>query len=212
MTILPAGLAGSFPDPQLETRLQAFQDLLLDWNTRVNLISRKEAAPWIHLQDSLWFASRIEAGGLEAGGTAPSQKLVDVGTGAGFPGLVTALARPDLRVTLVEPQQKKQAFLQAAVRALDLRNVSLLEARAERGALCATRTPQSWRGPWDHAVCKALTDPAGFARMAAPLARCLWFLASEEQASSAAGWTVDARWTVADGRPRVLLTMIVKST
>ncbi len=196
MTILPAGLAGSFPDPQLETRLQAFLDLLLDWNRRVNLVSRKETAPWIHLQDSLWFASRLPQ----------AQKLVDIGTGAGFPGLVTALARPDLKVTLVEPQQKKQAFLEAAVAALGLPNVIRREARAERGALRATRTPQTWRGPWDHAVCKALTDPAGFAVLATPLARRLWFLASEEQAAAAVGWTVDCRWTVEDGRPRVLLT------
>ncbi len=196
MTILPPELLAPFPDPLLENRLQAHLALLLDWNTRVNLISRKERAPWIHLQDSLWFASRVPRG----------QSLVDIGTGAGFPGLVTALARPDLRVTLVEPQQKKQAFLEAAVAALGLGNVTLRVARAEAGVLRATTSPQSWRGPWDHAVCKALTDPAGFARLAAPLARRLWFLASEEQAAAATGWTVDARWTVADGRPRVLLT------
>lgn len=197
MTILPPELIASFPDPQLEQRLQAHLCLLMDWNTRVNLISRKETAPWIHLQDSLWFASRLP----------PGRSLVDIGTGAGFPGLIAALARPDLTVTLVEPQRKKQAFLEAAVEALGLGNVTRREARAEAGVLRASQSPQTWRGPWDHAVCKALTDPAGFARLAAPLARTLWFLASEEQAAAATGWTIDARWTVADCRPRVLLTM-----
>lgn len=168
----------------------------MDWNTRVNLVSRKEAAPWIHLQDSLWFASR-----------PPGGSLVDIGTGAGFPGLVTALARPDLQVTLVEPRQKKQAFLEAAVAALGTGNVTLRVARAKAGVVRATTSPRTWRGPWDHAVCKALTDPATFARMAAPLARTLWFLASEEQAAAAANWTIDTSWTVAEGRPRVLLTM-----
>ena len=196
MSILPTELANFFPDPELEPRLQIYLDLLLEWNTRINLISRKETAPWIHLQDSLHFAAVLPQGG----------KLIDIGTGAGFPGLITALARPDLKVTLVEPQHKKQLFLEAAALRLQL-TVTRLEARLEQGKIRATQSPKVHGGKWDHAVCKALADPAEFARMASPLAHTLWFLASGEQARAAApAWRVASTWTVADGRPRVLLT------
>jgi 16S rRNA (guanine(527)-N(7))-methyltransferase RsmG len=194
--IISPDLSTVYTDPALEGRLQLFLDLLLDWNTRLNLISRKETAPWIHLQDSLHFAAMLPQG----------QSLIDIGTGAGFPGLIVALARPDLQVTLVEPQRKKQAFLEAAAALLHL-GVDRLEARVEGGVVRATQSPKVWLGRWDNAVCKALVDTAGFARMAGPLARTLWFFASEEQAQDAdPRWTVARRWTVEDSRPRVLLT------
>ena len=60
--------------------------------------------------------------------------LIDVGTGAGFPGLPLALARADLRVTLMDAQQKRLNFLQAVLDALDVQNVTLVHARAEDGA------------------------------------------------------------------------------
>ena len=196
MPILPPELTTSFPDPELETRLQIFLDLLLDWNTRINLISRKETAPWIHLQDSLQFAAVLPQG----------QSLIDIGTGAGFPGLIVALARPDVKVTLVEPQHKKQLFLEAAAALLHL-DVTLLEARVEGGVVRATQSPKVWRGRWDNAVCKALVDPDGFVQMAGGLTRTLWFLASEDQAVAAVpAWTVARTWSVADDRHRVLLT------
>jgi len=134
------------------------------------------------------------------------QTLIDIGTGAGFPGLIVALARPDVKVTLVEPQHKKQLFLEDAVRLLHL-SVIRLEARVELGKVRSTQIDKVHGGKWDHAVCKALANPAEFARMAAPLARTLWFLASEDQAIGAApSWTVARTWTVADERHRVLLT------
>ncbi len=196
MPILPPELTTFFPDPALESRLQVYLDLLLDWNTRINLISRKETAPWIHLQDSLHFAAALPA----------DQTVIDIGTGAGFPGLIVALARPDLRLTLVEPQHKKQLFLEAAVKLLHL-SVIRLEARVELGKVRSTQSDKVHGGKWDHAVCKALANTTEFARMAAPLARTLWFLASEDQAVGAAPvWSVARTWTVAEDRSRVLLT------
>jgi 16S rRNA (guanine527-N7)-methyltransferase len=57
--------------------------------------------------------------------------VCDIGTGAGLPGLVLALSRPDLTVTLVEPLQRRTAFLDEAVAALDLGNVEVIRGRAE---------------------------------------------------------------------------------
>ncbi len=57
--------------------------------------------------------------------------MADVGSGAGLPGLVWAIARPDLSVTLVEPLLRRTTFLEEAVAELDLANVTVLRARAE---------------------------------------------------------------------------------
>ncbi|WP_229807128.1 16S rRNA (guanine(527)-N(7))-methyltransferase RsmG [Actinoplanes lobatus] len=62
---------------------------------------------------------------------APGATVVDVGSGAGLPGLVLAIARPDLRVTLVEPLARRTAFLTETVEDLGLDNVTVLRGRAE---------------------------------------------------------------------------------
>jgi len=62
---------------------------------------------------------------------AHGEKLIDIGSGAGFPGLALAIARPDLSVTLVEPRQKRAAFLRHVARVLPVRNVKVREARIE---------------------------------------------------------------------------------
>lgn len=60
------------------------------------------------------------------------ERVVDIGSGAGFPGMALAIARPDLAVTLVEPRQKRAAFLRHIVRDLELRSVSVREDRIEK--------------------------------------------------------------------------------
>lgn len=94
------------------------------WNPRLSLIGPGTAAEVLarHYGESLAALPLLPPG---------PATLVDVGSGAGFPGLVLAAARPDLRVTLVEPRQRKWAFLSAAVRAAGL-SCSCLDARVER--------------------------------------------------------------------------------
>lgn len=62
---------------------------------------------------------------------APGQTVCDIGSGAGLPGLVMAIRRPDLTVTLVEPLLRRTTFLEEAVAALGLENVQVVRARAE---------------------------------------------------------------------------------
>jgi len=86
-----------------------------------------------------------------------SCSVVDVGSGAGLPGVVWAIARPDLTVTLVEPLERRVKFLDLAVRELALMNVRLLRGRAQevdiRGdrvtarAVAATKTLLPWLAP-----------------------------------------------------------------
>lgn len=90
-------------------KLQCYERLLRDWQERMNLVSRHtldQAWPR-HFEDSLQLLPLIPEG---------AKTLLDLGSGAGFPGLVVALARPDLTVHLVESTKKKCRFLEAVSR------------------------------------------------------------------------------------------------
>ena len=105
--------------------LSVYRDLLLDWNQRMDLtsVSEKDVAAR-HFGDSL---SPLRVDGL----FPPDVRVIDVGTGAGFPGLPIAIARPDLNVTLLEAQGKRCHFLNAVKERLSLDNVTVINDRAE---------------------------------------------------------------------------------
>src|SRR5690242_14425854 len=103
-------------------RLGAHYELLLKWNRVLNLTSVRslnEAAER-HYGESLFLASRLPAG---------SFRIVDIGSGAGFPGFPVAVARPDCQITLVESHQRKAVFLREASRGMP--NVAVGAQRAE---------------------------------------------------------------------------------
>ena len=104
-------------------RLKAYADMLLDWNERHNLVARSTLPDlWQrHFWDSAQLAPLIPD---------TARTLADLGSGAGFPGLVLAAMRPELAVTLHEATTKKCAFLQAAADRMGLR-VSIANARME---------------------------------------------------------------------------------
>jgi 16S rRNA (guanine527-N7)-methyltransferase len=120
--------------------LSRYLDLLLLWNRRVNLTSVRDPAGIIerHFVDSLAVVPHLPWG---------AGSLVDVGSGAGFPGAVLALARPALSVTLVESIHKKAAFLEALRRELPLSNVSVRAQRVEELVLQADIAVS--RATWD---------------------------------------------------------------
>ena len=109
-------------------RLKAYIGLLEDWNARHNLVSATSMADvWKrHIWDSAQVAAFIPA---------EAKSLADLGSGAGFPGLVLAALRPDLRVVLYESTAKKCRFLEAAAERMELkvevRNARIEEARRE---------------------------------------------------------------------------------
>ena len=104
-------------------RLKAYADMLTDWNERHNLIARSTLPDlWRrHFWDSAQLAPLIPH---------TAKTLADLGSGAGFPGLVLAVLRPDLAVTLHEATTKKCAFLQAAAERMGL-HVTIENARME---------------------------------------------------------------------------------
>src|SRR4051794_21721280 len=93
------GLAVDATTPALARWL----DALAEWNAKIDLTAAKEphALAWLMLADAMMLAPQVAKGA----------RVVDVGTGAGAPGLALAILRPDLRVTLAEPLGKRAAFL-----------------------------------------------------------------------------------------------------
>ena len=109
-------------------RLAAYHALLLEWNGRMDLTNVPEdEMPLRHYGDSLLPLMRAEWFPAAA-------RLIDVGTGAGFPGLPLAIARPELTVTLLDSQRKRCDFLTAVTEKLELDSVTVLHARAEDAA------------------------------------------------------------------------------
>jgi 16S rRNA (guanine527-N7)-methyltransferase len=108
--------------PQQLTLLEEHYQLLLRWNRKINLtrITSLQDAVWYHYCESLYLATRLPEGPL---------RVVDIGSGAGFPGIPVAIYRPELRVDLVESHQRKAVFLREAARGLT--NVCVVRRRAE---------------------------------------------------------------------------------
>src|SRR5450432_2851718 len=123
---------GSAPAPPgLLDKLQAYLDLLLRWNARINLTAVRDPEQIVtrHFGESL-FAARI----LRDDGAFPSGSpisLADVGSGAGFPGIPIKLFAPEIHLTLIESQNKKSTFLKEAIRTLQLENAEVYPGRAE---------------------------------------------------------------------------------
>jgi 16S rRNA (guanine527-N7)-methyltransferase len=112
-----------------EMRLAAISkyiDLLLKWNARINLtaIRGPEEIVQRHFGESLFAAKHILA-------EKPAKTAIDLGSGAGFPGVPFALLAPEVEVTLIESNQKKSTFLKELVHLLGLRNVKVFSGRAE---------------------------------------------------------------------------------
>jgi 16S rRNA (guanine527-N7)-methyltransferase len=109
--------------PLTRDRLLGYAALLYKWNRTYSLTAMREQDKAVshHLLDSLSVLPYI-----------PAENLLDVGSGGGMPGIPVALARPDLRVTLLDSNSKKTAFLQQAVIELGLSNVSVHCGRVEQ--------------------------------------------------------------------------------
>jgi len=121
---LRAGLASlNLAGPERERKLLELLDLLAEWNARFNLTAITEPLAVVrkHLLDSLTVQPWVNG-----------PRVLDLGTGAGFPGLPLAIVNPTLDFVLMDSTAKKLTFVREAARALGLHNVSEVHARAER--------------------------------------------------------------------------------
>jgi 16S rRNA (guanine527-N7)-methyltransferase len=151
-----------------------YRELLLDWNTRVNLtaITDPDEVETLHFVDSL----------AALPGLAPYRgrtiRLVDIGSGAGLPGLALKIACPEIDLTLVESVGKKATFIQYAIATLDLKRTRVIVARAEE-----IGQNRAHRERYDVAVARALASLPVLSEYCLPLlavgGRCLAYKKTE---------------------------------
>lgn len=110
-------------------KLEIYYNLLVTWNERMNLtaITDKKEVYLKHFYDSLTILKVIDLNNIDT--------LCDIGTGAGFPGLVLKICYPHLKVTLLDSLKKRLLFLKEVIDVLKLKDVTLVHERAEEYAL-----------------------------------------------------------------------------
>ena len=142
----------------LADHLVRFGELLLVENESTNLVGAKSLEDLLaaHFLDSL----------APVSGTALSSPIIDVGSGAGFPGIPVAMAYPEGRVTLFEPRAKRVEFLRKAVRELGIENVEVEKVTAETSG-----RSDAWRGIAGTVLIRALAGPVQALEMGLPLLR-----------------------------------------
>jgi len=118
-----ARLVGADVDPPTLERLERFVDLLVVWNRRFHLTGDRDRDVLIrkHIVDSLALVPELPASGV----------VVDLGSGAGFPGIVLGCSRPDLELRLIESRRRPASFLSEAIRSIPLPAAAALAVRGE---------------------------------------------------------------------------------
>jgi len=133
-------------DHQLE-QFQRYYELLVEWNKVMNLtaITEKEDVIIKHFADSLLLAKYTKLD--------ESLSVIDVGTGAGFPGIPLKIAFPGLKVTLMDSLNKRVKFLNEVIRTLEMDDIEAIHSRAEDGGRNA-----QYREKYDLAVSRAVAN------------------------------------------------------
>ena len=143
-------------DPESRTALQQVLELLRE--DRASLSSITDERAWrVHVLDSLT--------GLEVPELRGAKRIADVGAGAGFPGLVLAVALPDSRVDLIESIARKTGFIERAAAAAGIDNARVLNARSEDAS------KGSGREAYDAVTARAVGRLSTLAELASPLLR-----------------------------------------
>ncbi|BBC23996.1 16S rRNA (guanine(527)-N(7))-methyltransferase RsmG [Pseudanabaena sp. ABRG5-3] len=136
------------PNPEQISQFEKLYELVLEGNSKQNLtrITATDDFWEKHLWDSLR--------GVLAYWDRENIKLIDIGTGAGFPGLPIAIAKPSWQITLVDSKQKKVAFVQQTIQDLQLSNAIALAGRVEE-----LNQTSGYRKKYDLAVVRAVGKP-----------------------------------------------------
>ncbi len=150
-------------------------DRLVEWNARIDLTAARSADELVDLMlaDAIVLSRRLPE----------RARVIDVGTGAGAPGLALAILRRDLTLTLAEPLKKRAAFLRTMVGVLERSDVALEPQKGE--ALAEAR-----EGEWDVALARATLSPTAWLALASRLVvpgGSAWVFLAREDAPSQPG-------------------------
>ena len=106
-------------------QLEKYYELLIEWNKKINLtrIVEKKDVYLKHFYDSITLIKAIDL--------TKEQELCDIGTGAGFPGIVLKIVFPNLNITLLDALNKRIEFLKLVIKELNLKNINAIHERAE---------------------------------------------------------------------------------
>jgi 16S rRNA (guanine527-N7)-methyltransferase len=179
---------------------QTYYEELVDWNQRFNLtaITEYEQVQIRHFADSLSVLLAEEA--RQALGR-PDARLIDVGSGAGFPGIPLKLVCPGVRLTLLEATGKKVTFLEHLIERLGLRRVTAIKARAEE----LGHDPDH-RAGYELALVRAVADMAVVAEYSLPFCRPGgWVVAQKGEAGPAEAWAAEKAIRLLGGELRRVL-------
>jgi len=178
----------------------SYMDELVKWNRKINLTAITKPSEIIsgHFLDSLSLVPLLPQGAFRA---------ADIGAGAGLPGLALKIIRPDMGLTLVEPQNKKATFLRHIIRTLGISDTSVEERRVEELA-------PGHAGAYDVVLSRAFTEPASLTALAGPLLKPDgWFVLSmgpSWDGTAPEGWRPERTETVEIpyiGRTRTLVVL-----
>ncbi|MGI6336090.1 MAG: 16S rRNA (guanine(527)-N(7))-methyltransferase RsmG [Eubacteriales bacterium] len=173
-TVLTDGLTALRIDPAHADTLLAYLQCVLDKNTVMNLtaITDPDEAVKLHLLDCAALIPQYEFAG---------KSVIDVGCGAGFPGMPLRICEPSIRLTLLDATEKKIAFLKETVDALKLENITCIHARAEEYAVVP---PKGMRESFDVAVSRAVARLNILAELCLPLVKMKGMFCAMKSAGS----------------------------
>lgn len=146
--------------PEPAAKLACYRDLILDSNRRFNLTALRDA----DAIDGRLIAESLRL--LPCLPEAPELRAVDIGSGAGIPGIPLAIARPDIAFTLIDATGKKVRFLELVAAELGLSNVTAIHERSE----IVAQNPD-FREQFDIVVARAVTQLAALAELSLPFLR-----------------------------------------
>lgn len=142
------------------SQFMTYYDLLVEWNSFMNLTAITEFNEVIdkHFIDSLAICEYVDF--------KNGDSLIDIGTGAGFPGIPLKIVFPELRITLLDSLNKRIKFLDTVIESLELENVETIHGRAEDFA-----KQQSYREKYDFVISRAVANLATLSELCIPFAK-----------------------------------------
>lgn len=145
---------------EIAEKLNIYGNLLIEWNEKINLtaITEPKEVLYKHFYDCILFFKNVQV--------PMNAKIVDVGTGAGFPGMVLKIVRPDLKVTLLDSLNKRLIFLNDVIEKLGLSGIETVHMRAEEAG-----KSKKCREAYDIATARAVANMPVLLEYCTPLVK-----------------------------------------